>query len=303
MSGPSELQNPSSSPPGSIEAPPNLVARCYDVLGHRAIVAAAPGHPDEAVSGVLGAWLVADADPVADEPRYELIEGNTGWLVRLDEAVLTTTVDFQSALASLEYQLFVAALEKRDDLVHLHGAALCAPTRRAALVVAGDSGTGKTTLTLALMLRGLVPFGDDVTLIAPATLEVRAVRRAFHVDDRSWQLLEQLAGWPVRREDGAQGYFSPPQWASRDAVIEWILFPEFRPGQPPQLVPVSPAEAAAKILGNCLSIKRASRLALGTTARLVERVPCYRFLVGDLGASVATVLQMVGAGAPASDGR
>lgn len=143
------------------------------------------------------------------------------------------------------------------------------------------------------MLRGFVPFSDDVALLDPATLGLQPLRRAFHVDDETWGLLEALGHGPLIERDAPVGYFSPPQWAERTVPVRWVLFPEYRPQQPPQLVPISPLEAAAAILEQTLTLASATRVALATATRLTERARCYRFLVGDLAESVAAVQQMV----------
>ncbi len=227
--------------------------------------------------------------------RYDVATTPTGgWTVTVDETVASISDSLSTALGFLEWRMVSAALDHRRELFHLHGGALCAPTRRAGLVLAGDSGSGKTTLTLSLMLRGFVPFGDDVALIDPQTLELQVLRRAFHTNEGTWRLVAPLtAGAIGAHEDGPEGYFSPPQWAERPVPVRWLFFLDYRPGQEPKLVRLTPPEAAAGILGNTVSLASNSRLALRAAARLTEHAACYRLQTGHLAATVDMVQQLV----------
>lgn len=271
----------------------------YDLLGYRAAVGVEQPDARAAVRSILRGFGPVDLDP--DFPRYDLADTARGWQVRVDGAVVQPDADFAIALGALEWHLVTAALGHRDDLFHLHGASLCAPLQRAGIVLVGASGKGKTTLTLGLMLRGFVPFGDDIALIDPETLELQTLRRAFHVAEDTSRLLEPLAGGEVRWDtDGPADYLSPPQWAERAAPVRWLLFVDYRPGHSPQLVPLSPAESATAILTQTLSLTSAPRLALATCGRLTERVACYRFITGDLAASVAILERLVATPPPVS---
>jgi hypothetical protein len=78
--------------------------------------------------------------------------------------------------------------------------------------------------------------------------------------------------------------------------VRWVLFPDYRPGRTPELVRLAPAEAAAALLAHTTSLARTPRLALPTVTHLIERAACYRFLGGDLAASVAAIERLVASG-------
>jgi hypothetical protein len=266
----------------------------YDLLGYRAAVGAAPEQASRAVRSILRGFGPVDVGHGLDLPRYELVETAEGWVVRVNGEVVHTDTSFDPALSALEWHLVSTALGRQVELFHMHAAALCVPTQRAGILLAGNSGNGKTTLTLGLMLRGFVPFGDDVALLDPQTLELQPLRRAFHFDAQSIRVLEPLAGGVIRWDDTEQpGYFSPPQWATTRVPVRWVLFPEYQAGQRPELIPVSPSEAATAILTQTLSLARAPRLALSTATRLMKHADCFRFLTGDLEESVRVVQQLV----------
>jgi hypothetical protein len=267
----------------------------FEIVGFRAAV----GSTSDEVRGTLRSILRgfgAPAPHAASVPSFELNPAGSGWQVIARDEVVHEGGDFLVALGTLEFHLTSTALERATDFFHVHGAALCAPLRRAGLVIAGESGIGKTTLTLALMLRGFVPFSDDVALIEPDTLRLHPLRRAFHINADTWSILETLDGSRVTGDaDGPPGYFSPPQWASEPVPVRWVLFPELSPTRPPALLPLEPSRAAGAILDGSGTLARNARLALSTTSRLVERAECYQLVSGDFVRTVTLIQSLTSA--------
>ena len=265
-----------------------------DVAGYRAQV----GSSSELVRASLRSILRGfDRIPTADAdglPRFELQPVAGEWHVLVNDEVVHQGSDFLVALGMLEFHLISTALDSTNDFFHVHGAALCPPTRRAGVVIAGDSGTGKTTLALALMLRGFTPFSDDVAVIEPETLLLRPLRRGFHISADTWPMLDGLAGGRIAGDaDAPPGYFLPTQWAHEPVPVRWVLFLKRIPGRTPRLSPMQPAEAAAAIIEHSGTLARSPRLALATTSRLIEQAACLRFIADDLERAVAAVQELV----------
>ena len=57
------------------------------------------------------------------------------------------------------------------------------------VIVAGNSGRGKSTLTAALVRRGLAYLSDELAIVDPATREVSAYPKALELDDAAADLL------------------------------------------------------------------------------------------------------------------
>jgi hypothetical protein len=275
-------------------AAPSLKSERFDIAGWRVEVATISEEARNSVRDVLRGF---SGDRASDDAlhRYELVQHPTGsWHLHVvDDETTYEDHSLVAALGRLEWLAVNAALANREGFFCLHGAALGLPLDRSGVVLVGGSGRGKTTLALGLMLRGFAPFSDDVCLIDPRTLELHALRRAFHVGDGTWAALEPLGG-PRRPSETVAGFFSPPQWASAPVPVRWVLFPEYRPQQKPALIPLSASEAAREILAETLRFERAPRLALEMAARLTENAGCFRFLSGDLSDSVAMVQHLVG---------
>lgn len=274
----------------------DIVRETFDVIGSRVAVGTSSAHARDAVRNLLRGFGPIAENADATLPHYDLTQAPDGeWRVRVADEVVSTGDNLDTLLGSLDWLLITGALERRDDIFQLHGAALCAPTRRGGIVLVGDSGAGKTTLSLGLMLSGFVPFTDDVALLEPTTLNLQPLRRAFHVNDETWSLIEGLSGPLTRERDLPSGYFMPPQWAECPVPVRWIVFLDRRSSPPPRLAPLSTAEAATALLGQSLSVRRTARVALRTAARLTELARCYRLVTGDLPESINTIKELVAA--------
>ena len=273
---------------------PTDIVDGYELLQHRVAVGMTAGRAEVAIRSVLRGF--ARVPPDESWPRFDLVETTSEWEVRADQAVVHRGSNLTVAVAELEWRFVTAALDRCTDRFHLHGAALCLPARRAGLVLVGQSGSGKTTLTLALMLRGFVPFCDDIMVLDPETLDIHAVPRAFHIEPSTWELLEQMAGGRLALDpEMPVGYFGPPQTAQQPVPVAYVLFPEYRPGQPPQLQRLTPAEAAGLLMTQTGTFTTNPRLALATITRLTERARCYRFVSSSLPESAAAVQKLVSA--------
>ena len=254
----------------------------YDILGRRALVGSAVPEARTAIRQLLRGFGPLPA-LAPDLPRYELTSVDNVWFVHGDDGPLHADRDLPMALSMLEWHLLTAALERQKDLFHLHGAALSAPTSSGAVVLVGKSGSGKSTLTLALMQRGFLPFSDDVALIEPMTLNVRALRRSFHMSGDSLRMVEAAtsgiidSGGPV-----PAGFFYPPRWAPRPVPVRWVLLLNLEPKLPPRLTPLTPSDAAVAILEHSVNLQHSSRAGLAAAAKLTAEAKCYRLQHGHL---------------------
>jgi hypothetical protein len=270
-----------------------MAVETYDILGFRIAIRAAPGPAREAAQLIFSGLATASPGTVAPSSEYELTSTPDGWIVRLDGMLVQAVTSLDEGLATLEWHAISSALARRLDLLHLHGAALRLPNTSAGLVLTGHSGCGKTTLSLGLIARGFTPFSDDASVVDPASLTLVPLRRAFHVDERTWTLLDAIAGGAARRPEGYPGYYVPEQWADSPAPVRWIVFPTFAAGARTELVQLTLAESVQTILAHTVSLQRAPGLALRTAVRLAQTAECYRLSGRELGPSIELLVKAV----------
>lgn len=212
-------------------------------------------------------------------------------LYRGDERISFATSDAE-LLALVEWFVIQAGVESCAEAHLIHAAAL---TRDGAtLLIVGLSGAGKTTLTLGLVARGWLPYGDDISPLERTTLQVLPFPRWFHVDDATRAL---AAGTPsVRWVRSLPGYAVPRRWARRTARPTTIVVVERDLTLPAGARPLLRAEAAGAILSATLrslvplaeSASAAARLAATTHG-------CYRINNGDLQTTLDLLETIAGA--------
>lgn len=175
------------------------------------------------------------------------LEGDTEFSWRLgDKAASSSTLP--GALWGLEAALCEAIIRSQRRSIAIHAATLRAGNSVALL--AASSQTGKTTLSLALVRRGLMVAGDDVTLVDPETLNVLPIPRCFHLDDRGAALVEadglqMPAAWKRSR-------FIVPndfgKWPQAPSCLRWLIFMRGPRAGHPRITAVSQAEMTARLL-------------------------------------------------------
>src|SRR5690349_486788 len=117
-----------------------LDLKTFDLFGSRVQVGGtAPAA--SMLAGVLGGFgpITVDAGTAESLPRYEVIQQPDEWQVNHDGSVIFVSRDLGSAVDALETRLITDAVNRRDDVFHLHGASLCAPGKRAGIVLIAES--------------------------------------------------------------------------------------------------------------------------------------------------------------------
>ncbi len=166
-----------------------------------------------------------------------------------------------------------------------------------AVLLAGRSGVGKSTLTAALVSAGGDYLGDDLVPLDRAGRAVHPFPTALSVKSGSWQ---QVAGWfpaldeqPIHRiRDLAVRYL--PLAGSRCAkanCVKTIIFPSFEPRAEFAVHQLAPDQSFALLVdaGSAIAGSPASARPL---AELAETTPAWHITYGDLGPSLQAILSI-----------
>ncbi len=162
------------------------------------------------------------------------------------------------------------------------------------LVIVGDSGAGKTTLTLALIREGWGYLSDDAIVLRSCGEQVEALafRRGFAVTDRTASFFPELASpqvvyRPVRdgkRLADVSSLF--PDSFSYSCVPSAVVFPRIAPTRrgESKLTPIEKTGAMARLIVQSPGIATDKELVsrqMATLSLLVEQAQCYELLVGS----------------------
>jgi hypothetical protein len=190
--------------------------------------------------------------------------------------------------------------DQRVDAVH---AGLVATDGRG-ILVAGESGSGKSSTVLSCLLHGFDVVSDD-----HVALEARAdgawighgLHGSAHVHPEDLCRFPPLAGHAIRGcRPGEDKVLIPlseacPGRLRPSAGIDLLVLPRVTGAIRPTISPASKSQALLRLAPSSLWMVRHARGAgLDSLAGLVERVPCYWLdLGGDAGAIAAGLRELV----------
>jgi hypothetical protein len=184
-------------------------------------------------------------------------------------------------------------------LCALHASALCRNDR--ALLLPGDAGSGKSTLSAGLAARGFAMLSDDTALIGGKSHLARSLpvglclkRGACAVLQRHYPQLPSLREW--RRPDGRLVRYLTPErdvnWAPADAAlaVRWIVFPRYGPDQNTALLPLPRHEALARLLRGAYFLSGTlDKHNLETVIAWIERIDCFELPLSSLDTASALI--------------
>ena len=208
--------------------------------------------------------------------RLDLVRNGAGYTVRGLEMVDTLEQPVELLTNYLTREVLLLFIKARPDLLWIHAAA--AEKDGSALLIAGPSGQGKSTLATRLCEIGWRFLSDDTAPVRMDADEVlpfpQAARRRKHpgrefIADEMGNLEKEEVPIP----DAAMRL--------KPAPIRGIVFPLFRHGAAPELSLRSPGDAALDLLRNCTNFPDHKETGVERVASLARAVPMYHLVYGD----------------------
>ena len=180
------------------------------------------------------------------------------WLNRHGSGV-TGPFNHQGAFLEIQRHLLSTAhAPRRTDLI-LHASALLDETSDASIVLAGGSGSGKSSLTAAFLARGYSFVADDTAIIDADSGELWCLRLPLRLKEGTWdrvrphvsecfesfEAIDEPSGrkiWRLypKRDLSQTQSFAPPPHA--------ILFPVYEPDAATEISRIEPLAALALIV-------------------------------------------------------
>lgn len=281
----------------SLPPSPALSSACRIAIGERVIAVEASEAGDRhAVAAILRGFPAAPAGAATDMTCLVVNGSHSAdglWELHVDGVRTHQAATLEHALLALEWQVVQACLARTADRFHLHGAALADPTGRLTVLVLGESGAGKTTLTLALIARGFKPFADDVVLLDPETMVPEQFPRAFHIDDTTRRLVTPLFVSPWEHTGLPDGFCLPLAWAETPVPVGAIVLPLSHDAAEPAFERQSVPDAAIKLLSYSTTLEHDPALALKAVARLTGIATCFALRGGPLADTADAVTRLV----------
>ena len=271
------------------------------------------GVPVAVSSDLAGALACVEATYAAfrDTPGV-LAEAFAAQLLRREDAFLVAdSYGYQRRWPNAH----AALLDLLDRIVHgvlarLHGQGMYAihagtvVYKGAALMIAGRSGQGKTTLVLGLVRRGLGLLSDEFAIADPAQQLLHPYRRSLHIRPGTPELIPELAflcDRPQQHLGGGIEWTLPPDQLARAlpgglasaAPPRYVLLLDGppRPQVAPALVPIPAAVATLELLRGTWAASVDFDGGLARIGRLLDGVACARLRAGALEPTLDVLLQ------------
>jgi hypothetical protein len=193
------------------------------------------------------------------------------------------------------------AVRAHDYFFYVHAGVV--GTGLSALLLPAAAGSGKSSLTMALVHRGFRYFSDEVALVEPGTFHVPPMPLAMAMKDTGWELMARyfpnLASLPihVRNDSKVLRYLPPPRDAigQGPAPVSHIIFPQYRPGVPTRLEPLHRAEALGRLMHECLGLRRRlDRENVSAIVGWMRGIDCYQLTFSHLEAAADLVVDVTG---------
>lgn len=202
----------------------------------------------------------------------------------------------------------VTAELARRGVYAIHAASLSAGGR--GLLVSGRSGTGKSTLALGLVARGLCLLSDEFGVCAADGRTILPYRRAVHVRPGTPELIAELAflgerprhalgggsEWSLLPAELAQVF---PGCVGEACELGYVLLLGARHDAESSVVePISGALAAVELTRATPAAADDFQAVLARMSALTERARCGRLDPGVLSGALEAVLEWIGEDAP-----
>lgn len=215
------------------------------------------------------------------------------WRVSLGVQPLVDCPSLSDALQLLEYEICSRVIAAPGRVI-LHGATVF--TRAGAAFIAGASGAGKTTLALALAVRGYRFGGDDIAFLDPRSGAVQPLPRCAHLDARAWGLLRD-AGLRVPSDSIRYNFVTPADLGATSVAatsVRQIIHLSRGTDALPRFEPVTQAETGVVLLSEAGWSGLGATEALVSMQRFTGGATCLRLSRGQLPATVSALSAQLG---------
>ena len=235
-----------------------------------------------------------EATGVVDR-RYDIRQAEEEWCLTIDGSDAGRYPTPSQALFALEYDLEQLVVERSGQLIAFHAGAVVSNGN--AVLIAGDSGAGKTTTTFNLIELGYEFLCEEVTLVDPSTRLVHphpqslAGTREFL--DRMDAEQTPVAGTIVTLDSRFARYV-PHRFARAPATVDTIVLPHFDPDASAWVETASAADVLTEVLGYCFPPTQGEEELFDGVIRLLESCRVARLFYADV-ASARRLLRELGA--------
>ena len=219
-----------------------------------------------------------------EQRRYRLLYGD-GLLISSDKK--------DDVLNLLFWHVNAETFWQTGDFLLLHAGSVVSPAGQG-ILLPGEAGSGKTTLTAGLVRAGFGYLSDEAGVIDPVTGRLHPYPKTLNLKRGSFRLFSGpkasdgldpvIAGrWYLRPDEIRPGAVGGP------CELRFVIAPRYREGAPTELIRTSKAETIRDLWDSVWGLHRYGPRALHLLAQVMRRADGYRLLFGDLDEGVRAI--------------
>jgi hypothetical protein len=252
------------------------------VVGVPVSIGCADSHARALLELTCEGFGVSAQEPSALGYRIERSDSSGAFVVARDDGARLVAQDEADMLWTLDGDLVVEIQKRRPELYFLHAGVLELGQR--AFVLAAPSGHGKSTTTWALLHHGFRFLSDELAPLDLQSLTVHPFPRALCVK-RDPPAPYPLPAGCLRTSRQAYvptRYLPAPVWTTPLPVAATFFLRLDLEASRSMALPVSRAEACARLYANSLNSLAHSADGLDAALRIAEGQPCFELVSADL---------------------
>lgn len=302
--------------PYNLDALPWTASTCYDFLGRYVLMRSTSAEFMRQVHQLLRSFSVCQT-PVEPELTFSFViasplsevHNQFGHAVYRNRDLINFAKDPWYLFRLMEWQLDIFLSESVQNHLLLHAGAVS--RAGAGIILPGLSGSGKSSLTLALLLQDCAYLSDELAVIDPVTAKLRAFPKPFSLKNplifpslvysaKTWFGLE-LASKPEQNNNQIRQavWYVHPDDLKTQAVetgtvpVCYIVFPRYDPAARPQLQPLSQTQAMRKLLENVVNFSQLGQGGLQLLGQLTAAAESFTLTVNGPEATAQFITQIL----------
>lgn len=198
----------------------------------------ASDHFDDLMRSIYEPAILDQLNDEEAETQLQVVTRGDDYWLRRDGSNITGPFNHQGAYLEMQQHLLSAAHMPRRTHLIMHASAILDETNNCSIILAGGSGSGKSSLTAAFLAQGYSFIADDTAIIDADTKELWCIHLPLRLKKGTWELVqptvsETFSTWDAIDEPGGRKVWrlKPKRDLSRQQPLappcEAVLFPVY----------------------------------------------------------------------------
>jgi hypothetical protein len=216
------------------------------------------------------------------EAKFTLKPLDNEWQVLKGDKQIYKKDSLTDAANYLMGEVVYHLIENNQKYMAVHAALLS--DERGGILLPGESGNGKTSLSIWMTKNGYHYHTDELVLIKPGSLQTRVFTRPFNIKSHGIEAISRLIDIDKLQPAASRGDFITmiphralnPEFINQPPEISRILFPKYGKDGENKLTPLTPAAAGIELMKTHVIARNLPGHGFEQLLDIVKSVPAYK---------------------------